>query len=94
MDPNAALRELRDITALIKQHRRMTQDQLDHMSELFEGLDNWITQGGFLPKVWNPAPVPVSALGEIRDLLNEQLPPHWDLDTTEIAQDIIERLYS
>jgi len=52
MDPNAALRELRDIMALIKSHRRMTSEQLDHMAELFDGLDEWLSRGGFFPTPW------------------------------------------
>ncbi|AYD82072.1 HNH endonuclease [Mycobacterium phage Saguaro] len=52
MDPDAALRELRAIMALIKSHRRMTSEQLDHMVELFEGLDAWLSCGGFVPGPW------------------------------------------
>lgn len=52
MDPNATLRELRDIFTLIKAHRRMTSEQLDHAAELFEALDGWLARGGFLPAAW------------------------------------------
>jgi hypothetical protein len=52
MDPDAALREIRATLTLIKAHRRMTHAQLDHLAELFDGLDGWITMGGFLPAAW------------------------------------------
>ena len=53
MDPDAALREIRAIMVLIKAHRRMTQAQLDHLTELWEGLDDWLTvRHGFLPTAW------------------------------------------
>lgn len=52
MDPNAALRELRAIMALIREHRRMTPEQLDHMAELFDALDGWLSRGGFFPSPW------------------------------------------
>lgn len=52
MDPDAALREIRAIMALIKAHRRMTVEQIDHLGELVDGLDAWLTRGGFFPAAW------------------------------------------
>lgn len=49
MDPNAALNELREMVAAINNGR--TPD-LEHLAEVFEGLDDWISRGGFLPTDW------------------------------------------
>lgn len=51
MDPEAALNELRAIV-----HRRLMQvpeeGDDDRAAELFDGLDQWLTKGGFLPQDW------------------------------------------
>ena len=56
MDPNANLRELRELTAqfLKDWDEERTPDTLDvyRMAELVEALDEWITRGGFLPSDW------------------------------------------
>lgn len=48
MDPTEALRLIR---ALLK-IRRLDQSQVWELQELIEGLDNWLTGGGFLPIPW------------------------------------------
>lgn len=55
MDPNEALKQLR---ALVIQERNtcdLTElaDLAGEMSELFDGLDNWLSNSGFLPADWN-----------------------------------------
>lgn len=52
MDPNEALRELRD---LVKDTLAgpLNQTAID-LSERFEALDAWLSKGGFLPKPWQP----------------------------------------
>ena len=54
MDPNAALVELR--RALHDLHAdRSNEALLERAIELFEGLDGWLSCGGFLPRDWKPA---------------------------------------
>lgn len=53
MDPDAALRELREVFRLIEQHRRMTTEQVEHLAEVFTGLDGWLASGGTLPGAWH-----------------------------------------
>jgi hypothetical protein len=54
MDPNAALAEIR---TLIHEAREATgphaEAALNEMSEYFEGLDEWLSKGGFLPAAWD-----------------------------------------
>ena len=50
MDPEEALKQLRDIVA-----RRGGDDAhgtLDEVCELFDGLDQWLSHGGYLPSPW------------------------------------------
>jgi len=62
MDPNAALLELRRLTDLManRGQRPFTStvmiDNVDRMIELFQGLDNWLSSGGFPPEVWREGP--------------------------------------
>jgi hypothetical protein len=45
MDPNAALTKIRELIA--------DGDSADMLLvEAFEGLDNWLCKGGFLPSDW------------------------------------------
>lgn len=51
MDPNAALEELRswvdgDLSS------RPAPERAERMAELFDGLDGWLSKGGFLPDAW------------------------------------------
>lgn len=47
MDPNETLRRLRELCALDNCHLFSTE-----IADLFEALDDWITNGGFLPTEW------------------------------------------
>jgi len=49
MDPNACLKEIRE---LVKAIWREESIDLDHLATLVEGLDRWIAKGGFLPTAW------------------------------------------
>lgn len=53
VDPDAALREIRMII------KDCTDDnyQLFRLAELVEGLDEWISKGGFLPSDWHKGQV-------------------------------------
>ena len=63
MDPNANLREQRETVREIqrcgdKEHPRETcacADLADRLAELVEGLDNWLSRGGFPPLEWKDA---------------------------------------
>lgn len=49
MDPNAALAEIRSILADRAEDGTWDAERL---AELINGLDDWITGGGFLPADW------------------------------------------
>lgn len=59
MDPNAALERIRDLR---QQFDAAERDGLNttalylaqELSETIEGLDAWLTRGGFLPDDWKP----------------------------------------
>lgn len=59
MDPTAALAEIRSIISENGSVDEMAmplqeiQDKYDRLCELVDGLDNWISSGGFLPEDWN-----------------------------------------
>ena len=50
MDPNAALTEIREITARATAGKSFDADKL---AELVDGLDQWLSRGGFRPDAWN-----------------------------------------
>lgn len=55
MDPNEALRRLRDA---ITQFRETTLevnrlDAAHYMAEYADALDGWLSHGGFLPDAWS-----------------------------------------
>jgi hypothetical protein len=55
MDPNATLKELRELaqpTELDKLDTFELGRRLERMSELVEALDGWLCHGGFLPDAW------------------------------------------
>jgi len=60
MDPNACLKEIREIgermyDSVWIDHRTPTQSYLDdsrRLAELIDSLDQWIVGGGFLPAAW------------------------------------------
>jgi hypothetical protein len=51
MDPDAALDELRSwVDGDNSGHP--ASERADRMAELFDGLDGWLSKGGFLPDAW------------------------------------------
>lgn len=59
MDPNATLAEIRQLTTEIARQVDSgaiiaydEYDALRRLCELMQGLDEWITLGGFLPADW------------------------------------------
>lgn len=60
MDPNEALRQIRTRVAALLNGGGRTQDEWDVMSselaELVDGLDQWLTRGGFPPEAWREGP--------------------------------------
>ncbi len=57
MDPNEALRRLREAAAKVREEmdKCFGGDPMDDVSDMlqhFEALDGWITNGGFLPAAW------------------------------------------
>jgi hypothetical protein len=55
MDPNAALERLRELIAInVRAETDSFKSELaDDICEVLEGLDQWLSRGGFLPKAWN-----------------------------------------
>jgi hypothetical protein len=57
MDPNACLKEIRQIIANAREMEEDGEDgdllyDQDRFLDLVEALDSWISKGGFLPKDW------------------------------------------
>ena len=57
MDPDAALALIRTGVALFNSRQdrgdeAAAADAAVEIMEAIEGLDNWITNGGFLPRAW------------------------------------------
>lgn len=56
MDPNAALKHLRELVAEWESASDLDiarkADMLDDFIEHFDGLDSWLSHGGFLPRNW------------------------------------------
>jgi hypothetical protein len=61
MDPDAALDELLGLVDLMAgdadadSGQRINRHEILRMTELVEGLDSWLTAGGFLPRRWRSA---------------------------------------
>ena len=53
MDPNACLKELRELGKHFENVPSL--EDAYRMAELFDALDKWISKGGFLPKAWSRA---------------------------------------
>jgi hypothetical protein len=49
MDPNEALAQIREITGTAMRGQAYDADRL---VDLIAGLDQWLTDGGFLPANW------------------------------------------
>ena len=58
MDPQATLNRLRELTTELNcaESNEHKADIADEFSELFEGLDNWLSARGFLPTSWRREP--------------------------------------
>lgn len=54
MDPNAALKQIRDIILRMKRDhvRKHVSVEVDDLVDVVEGLDEWLSKGGFLPDDW------------------------------------------
>jgi hypothetical protein len=52
MDPDVALREIREIAGSSDQP---SEAGFRRLAELVDGLDTWLTNGGFLPTDWHLA---------------------------------------
>lgn len=67
MDPTAALKALRTFTAhrdlLDRSNPAEVAQALDEVLDLVDGLDQWISKGGFLPKDWDDAQELASIFG-------------------------------
>jgi hypothetical protein len=50
MDPNAALAEIRAILT----NPSFGMAEAFRLAELVDGLDDWLTHGGFMPTEWAP----------------------------------------
>jgi len=54
MDPNAALAQLRQAIQDTEDYccAECGQSAMDDVVTLFQGLDQWLSKGGFLPAEW------------------------------------------
>jgi hypothetical protein len=57
MDPDEALSQLRKLVAVTidggtPDGKPTPREAMEEFAELFSGLDNWMSTGGFLPKPW------------------------------------------
>ena len=50
MDPDAALAEIRDIVGRYNRDGGLVVDA--RLAELIDGVDTWLSTGGFLPNAW------------------------------------------
>lgn len=69
MDPDAALEELRRLTALIlDEDRQLVMSSIDganlgeELAEGFAALDGWLSGGGFPPREWQDRPPTTSSI--------------------------------
>lgn len=56
MDPDANLREQRDLLRSYRRKNRLTALEAGRLVELVDALDGWISNGGFLPEAWQRVP--------------------------------------
>lgn len=52
MDPNKTLEFIRELIRTSKTDETVFYEESGWMFELVENLDEWLTNGGFLPKEW------------------------------------------
>ena len=56
MDPNTALAEIRDLIAkTYTADGPAAEDSCRRLYDVVEALDEWLSQGGFLPDAWRTA---------------------------------------
>jgi hypothetical protein len=55
MDPDANLREIREILSESRIRYTVNPAHVARLRELIEALDGWLSRGGFLPAAWYPA---------------------------------------
>ena len=53
MDPTANLKEQRDLLRKFRARNRLTAGEAARLAELVDSLDEWISNGGFLPEQWS-----------------------------------------
>jgi hypothetical protein len=58
MDPNAALREILELTNR-EVKETLTVEETQRLRELVDALHSWIVRGGFLPTLWNAYHPPI-----------------------------------
>ncbi|QHB37831.1 HNH endonuclease [Mycobacterium phage Imvubu] len=59
MDPDETLRELRALVARVRSEQRISQADVERGAELFEGLDSFMSAGGFMPVAWQSSRRPL-----------------------------------
>lgn len=52
MDPNATLREIRELIKVWTPRSGLDPEDCHQLVQLIEALDGWISKGGFLPDAW------------------------------------------
>lgn len=52
MDPNANLAEQRQLLRKYRTRNRLTAGEAARLAELTDALDEWLSNGGFLPDAW------------------------------------------
>lgn len=52
MDPNETLEELRHLMCAIQNDEYIDTTTLFRIAEMFNNLDSWLCEGGFLPSAW------------------------------------------
>lgn len=53
MDPDAALAQIRELIIKQQTDNELNDTDTDRLVELIDGLDEWMTKGGFLPTDWS-----------------------------------------
>jgi len=56
MDPNATLKEILELVQKLDRDEDQFSQDVSQLCALIEGLDNWLSRGGFLPRRWRVIP--------------------------------------
>lgn len=68
MDPNAALLAIRSLMTDIREEQSPLDPDVADLLEAIDGLDQWLSKGGFLPQVWARSdPIPIVESVVVRD---------------------------